>query len=132
MSQATDGIKYHQLGRQFMDTAEFAANGQAILKFLLRRDRCNATTILSNVGDPSRRFTASFPRDKGRVVAGNLRLEAISGVPPMRLKTHATLAIFSYLRNLTLSVRCDPYRFSPEDAQAFIQMYADQLKTHLV
>lgn len=129
--EETARIKHDQLGRRFMDTAEFAANGHSILKFLLRRNRCNATTILSNVGDPSRRFTASFPRDKGRVIAGNLRLEEISGVPPMRLKTHATLAIFSYRRNLTLCVRCDPYRFTPEDGNAFISMYADQLKSHL-
>ncbi len=129
--EETARIKHEQLGREFMDVTELASYAPGVLRFLLARKRCKATTILSNVGDPSRRFTASFPRDKGRVVAGNLRLESIRGVPPMRLKTHATLAVFSYLRNLTLCVRCDPFRFTPDQSRAFIQMYADQLRTHL-
>ena len=127
----TGQIKHEQLGKKFMDTVEFAAGGPSILKYVLGRDRCIATTILSNVGDPSKRFTASFPRKKGRIVAGNLTLEDVSGVPPMRIRSHATLAIFSYLRKLTISVRCDPFRFRPEDADRFVHMYVDGLRDHI-
>ncbi len=129
--EETGRIKHDQLGRKFMDTVEFANGGPSILKYMLSRDRCIATTILSNVGDPSKRFTASFPRNKGRIVAGNLTLEDVSGVPPMRIRSHATLAIFSYLRKLTISVRCDPYRFHRHDAEQFLHMYADGLRGHI-
>jgi len=129
--EETARIKHQQLGRNFMDTMEFASGGKSIMKYILSRDRCIATTILSNVGDPSKRFTASFPRDKGRIVSGNLTLNDVSGVPPMRIRSHATLAIFSYLRKLTVSVRCDPYQFSKEDAAQFLNMYADGLKMHI-
>ncbi len=129
--EETSRIKHEQLGKRFMDTLQFADYAPSILKFLLRRKRCITTVILSNVGDPSRRFTASLPRQSGRIVSGNLVLEDVSGVPPLRAQSHATLAVFSYQRKLTISVRCDPYQFSPQDSQKFMQMYADGLRAHI-
>jgi NRPS condensation-like uncharacterized protein len=129
--EETARIKHEQSGRGFMDTVQFGSQGLPVLRFLLRRNRCISTTILSNVGDPSKRFTAGLERDKGRIVAGNLRLEEVTGVPPMRIKSHATLAIFSYLRKLTISVRCDPFEFTPETSREFLEMYADGLRSHI-
>jgi hypothetical protein len=86
---------------------------------------------LSNVGDPSKRFTARFPRKQGRVVCGNLTLQHVSGVPPLRAQTHATLAIFSYRRELTISVRCNPYLFDEKATKAFLDMYEAGLRSYL-
>ncbi len=129
--EQTARIKHEHLGRAFMDTVHFASFGPAILKFLLARKRCISTAILSNIGDPTKRFTSTLPRDAGRIVAGNLIMEDITGVPPLRVKSHATVAVFSYLRKLTLSVRCDPYEFTEEQSQQFIDSYAAALRRHL-
>lgn len=126
----TSKIKHRQLGSRFMDTLEFASYAPAMRKFLLSRNRCTATAILSNIGDPTRRFTATLARDGGRIVSGNLILEEITGVPPLRNQTHATVAVFSYLRKLTLCLRCDPYRFSTADTKQFLELYAGFLQRH--
>ncbi len=129
--EQTARIKHEHLGRAFMDTVHFASFGPAILKFMLARKRCISTTILSNIGDPTKRFTSTLSRDAGRIVAGNLIMEDITGVPPLRRLSHATVAVFSYQRKLTLSVRCDPYQFTPEQSQQFVDDYAASLRRHL-
>ena len=129
--EQTARIKHDQLGRSFMDTVLFASYGQGILRYLLSRDRCISTAILSNIGDPTKRFTSTLPRRKGKIVAGNLILDDVTGVPPMRTKSRATIAVFSYLRTLTLSLRCDPYHFDQRQSQAFLDLYGDRLRAHL-
>jgi hypothetical protein len=127
----TGQIKHERLGTRFADAVALAEHGQRFFAFLLSRKWCMATAILSNVGDPSRRFTARFPRENGKVVCGNLTLEGVSGVPPLRTQTHATLAVFTYLRKLTISVRCNPYLFDASATQAFLDMYEEGLLSYL-
>jgi hypothetical protein len=124
-------IKNEQRGMRFanMLAGGFAVKG--LMQLLLSFPFCMATAILSNVGDPSRRFTAHFPRSKGRIVCGNLVLEEITGAPPLRRKTRATVSAFAYNRRLTLSVRCDPFTFTPADTREFLDLYAGRLHNHL-
>ncbi len=130
--EQTGKIKHERLGTKFVDALALAEYAPPILNFMLARKWCMATTILSNVGDPSRRFTARFPRDGGRVVCGNLKLDRVTGVPPLRKQSHATVAIFTYLRKLTISVRCNPYLFDATHTREFLDMYADGLRGYLV
>ena len=55
-------------------------------------------------------------------------LEDIYGVPPLRPKTRATVSAFTYRRGLTISLRCDPYRFRLEDTRGLLKLYADRLR----
>ena len=129
--EQTGKIKHKRLGTRFVDAITLAAYRPKYFSALLNRDWCIATTALSNVGDPSKRFTARFPRKQGRVVCGNLILDHVSGVPPLRNQTHATLAIFTYRRQLTISVRCNPYLFDKQATLAFLDMYESGLRSYL-
>jgi hypothetical protein len=84
--------------------------------------------VLSNTADPSRRFTGRFPRQAGRICCGNLVLEDITGIPPLRPKTRASFAISQYDRRLTLCLRCDPRHFRLSDTAELLQMYSQQLR----
>jgi hypothetical protein len=121
-------IKDQRSGTAFMDTIFAASSVRWLLPFLLSRNLCLATAVLSNAGDPSRRFTARFPRQYGRVVCGNLVLEEITGVPPLRQKTRATLSISQYQRRLSISLRCTPRLFRPEDTAALLAFYVERLR----
>jgi hypothetical protein len=121
-------IKHERRGTRFVDTIAVALYVRGLLPLALSARRCLSTAVLSNVGDPSRRFTARFPREKGRVVCGNLVLESFSGVPPLRPKTRATISIFTYRRQLGISLRCDPYLFRPEDTAEQLSIFVDRLK----
>jgi hypothetical protein len=120
-------IKRCRLGTKFMSSVSWAARRAKLLPFLAARNICLASVVLSNAGDPSRRFTAKFSRQSGRIVAGSLVLETIAGVPPLRAKTRATFSISQYNRRLTVSLRCDPGCFTMADTDALLNIYAEHL-----
>ncbi|MCG8584942.1 MAG: hypothetical protein MI757_09550 [Pirellulales bacterium] len=104
------------------------ANWLGILRRSLRVNRCFATAVLTNVGDPSRRFVAQLARKGGLVTAGNLTLTNIDGVPPMRHLTRAVFSLVDYGKRLTISLRCDPKYFAPEETQELLDRYVAQLE----
>ena len=126
--QDTTLVKNQRLGTVFMDTLYAASHVPGLLPFTLRRNLCLATAVLSNSADPSRRFTPRFSRQAGLLVCGNLILEDITGVPPLRRKTRATFSISQYVRRLTVSLRCDPHLFRLEDAAELLRRYVAQLR----
>jgi hypothetical protein len=58
-------------------------------------------------------------------------LEEITGAPPLRNKSRATISAFAYNRRLTLSARCDPFTFTAADTQEFLSLYANRLRGHM-
>ena len=124
----TDLIKNERRGLLFGDTLGGAMQYRWILPFMASSKRCLATAVLSNAGDPSKRFNAKLPRDKGRIVAGNLVLENIIGVPPLRINTHASISIITYMRKLEICMRCCPRMFGTDDAKRLIDMYAQSIR----
>lgn len=89
--------------------------------------RCLATIVLSNLGDVETRLAARFPHTSGRLVAGDLVLEEISAVSPLRRQTRAVLTVTTYARNMTLTVRCDPHLLSSSQAEEFLDLYGQRL-----
>ena len=84
---------------------------------------CLATAIFSNTGDQSRRFQADLPREKGVVQCGNLRLDDMTAVSPLRDKTRLAVGIFTYKRLLKIGIRTDPFYFSMQDSQELLDLY---------
>ncbi|MCA9264983.1 MAG: hypothetical protein KDA60_14085 [Planctomycetales bacterium] len=124
-------IKHERRGQVFIDAIMSASRVPGLLKFLLNRRSCLATMTLSNVGDPTRRFLARFPRQQGKIVAGNLVLDRISGVPPLRPMMRGTVAIVTYCRELAINIRCDPQTITAEDARELLDAYAARLRSNL-
>jgi hypothetical protein len=96
------------------------------LKKLLPTDRCLATTVLSNMGD-STRDMALLRRD-GRIIAGNMTLEAIEIVPPIRPLTHATFCVLFYAGQLTAAVQYDARRFTREEGSALLRSFVERVE----
>ena len=94
---------------------------------LFSRKRCLATAVLSNIGDPTRRFQFRFPRDRGRLVAGNVALRGINAIPPIRPLTRLAMLINTYGGRLTVGMRLDPAGFSPADGSQFLDTFARYL-----
>ena len=120
-------IKNERRGLLFGDTLGGAMRHRWMLPWMVSGKRCLATAVLSNAGDPTKRFTAKLQRDKGRIVAGDLILEDIVGVPPLRIRTHVTIAIITYLRKLSICIRCCPRQFSLDDARRLSNMYSQSI-----
>lgn len=88
-----------------------------LLRASLRFSGCMSTAVMSNSGDPGRSFYVEFPRHHGVIRCGNLKLEDISRIPPLRPKTRVTVSTFTYGRILKICMRCDPHLFSLGDTQ---------------
>jgi hypothetical protein len=126
----TTDIKNSRRGVHFSDSLAFAISS-GVLKSIVQAPICLATAVLSNIGDPTRRFAARLPRRGGRIVAGNLVLEDVTGVPPLRPNTRAIFCVYSYGRKLTVSLRCDASFLSEKDTAGLLDLYIRQLQSYL-
>ncbi len=97
------------------------------LKPLLELGRCFSTAVLTNLGNPARRFTAKFPYKSGRAIAGNLQLLSIVGAPPVRPKTRAVFGVTLCGGNLMIASRCDPFLFNSDAAAELAALFCEQI-----
>jgi hypothetical protein len=118
-------IRKDRLGLYFVGGLGTFCRVPGLIPFFLNRHRCFATAVLSFGG----RLLAHspLPRAGHRLVAGNVVLDHITGVPPLRPLTRAAIAIGIYDDQMAINVRCDPQHFSRDDTQAFAQMYRQRL-----
>lgn len=120
-------IKNGSRQKSFMDGLTSAMSTPAIFNFLLHRNACLATSVLSNAGDPARRFTCRLPKKLGKVSCDEFTLDGITGVPPLRRMTRCTLSSSIYGRKLTFSMRCDPHCFSTDDSRQLLDLFCTKL-----
>ena len=126
--EETKAVRHGQLSRYFLGGLG-AIESAGLLQRLLRSRICFATAVLTNLGDPLRRFSTKFPRVDGALQVGNLVFERVEGVPPLRPGTHAAFCIYKSDQTLSLSLKTDSYLFSPSDTDRLLQMFDAQLAT---
>lgn len=126
----TLSIRYGDRGIRFLDTIRTGVQAPALLRLLLGLGRCMmSTAILSNLGDPARRFAVRLPREDGVIVCGGLRIDGMTGAPPLRRWTRTAISVFAH-RRLTLGMQCDPRFFGPADTRRLLELYAAHLADH--
>ena len=86
-----------------------------------------ATAVLGNVGDLRRLLENRFPLKNGRAVAGNVVIQRIDGVAPVRRNTNITMTFGTYGGELILNLRSNPEVFSCEDSQRLLSRVATRI-----
>jgi len=127
----TQLIKRWNLGHFFHTGIRLAQKFPQLVRAGMSLDHCFATVVATNLGDMRRRLQIRCPMESGELQVGNLRLEKIVGVPPLRPKTRAGFAFFRYAGKLTVALRCDPHHFAAPDVQQLLMRYVEQLKTSM-
>ena len=125
--QDTLKIKSGAPQKSFVNAITSAMEG-SMMPLVMNRHNCLATSVLSNAGDPARRFTCKLPKKRGKVSCDEFTLESISGVPPLHRHTRSTLSVSIYGRRLTVSLRCDPHLFSLEESRRLLDLFGQQLE----
>lgn len=97
------------------------------LPLMLSERRCFATAVLSNVGDPTRRFRSRLPRENGLVVVGNVRLTGMQGITALRPLTRAAVFVNTYADQITINTRLDPTCFAPAETERFSDSFLEHL-----
>lgn len=98
------------------------------MKMFLGLKSCLSTAVLANIGDIRRRFNGRFPLDNGKWIAGNVLVERLTGVAPVRPNTRAAMSIGEYAGELSISLRTDATVINVADSQRFLQEFVEALE----
>jgi NRPS condensation-like uncharacterized protein len=86
-----------------------------------------ATAVVTNVGEVRRLFDNRFPMKRGRAIAGNIMIQSVDGVAPVRQNTNITVAFGTYGGELIMHVNRNTSLFSETEADEMAAMLADRL-----
>lgn len=90
----------------FLQAVGLLSKSRLLLWAVTRLPICLSTVIVSNLGDVSRRMRAGVPKVDGRDAPGGLVIRGFRGVPPLRPRTRASVAVLPYAGTTTLSCLC--------------------------
>ncbi len=124
----TKAIKEWSLGLYFIAGLSVVQMVPGLCRRLARGKRCFATTVLSNLGDFGRHLGTAFPKDQGRVVAGNIRLDGCWIVPPVRPMTRAAMLALTYANCLNLVVHTDRRYLPPSATGELLTRYVEKVE----
>jgi hypothetical protein len=92
----------------------------------LRPDRCLATCVVSNLG----RIFVDTPllRPDGKVVAGEITVDAVDTAPPVRGGSGAAMTFCTYAGQLSVSMNFDPYLFRRPTAERLLHQIVARIE----
>ena len=99
------------------------------LSHLILGRRCQATAIHSHLGTAINLLTSKLERVGERALIGNLQLEEIIAVPPIRSLTHLAVASYWLGNRLMVNLRCDPHKYSSAHAKLLLEMFVKRIST---
>jgi hypothetical protein len=112
----------------FVNSLKVLARIPGATRYLLNREHCYASSVLSTIGDPSRIMASRYPVNaNGDPVMANLVLTDISSAPPIRPLTRASFTAWHFSDKQRLSVRCDPKFFNAEQTQRLLDLFAERV-----
>jgi hypothetical protein len=95
----------------------------------LGNGRCEATCVVSNLG---RAFAGSpLATSEGKIVAGNLLLEAVDFFAPVREGTAATIGLVFYAGELQVCLQYDSRRLAADQADDLLTTYLRTIRASL-
>ena len=112
----------------FLKCVRFLRRVPGLLSLLLRTKSCFGSIVLAYVGDVRRLFSGRLPLHHGKWVAGNVTIERIDGVAPLRPNTRAAMSIGTYAGEMIVNLRTDRAALSQADAADFLAQFAARLE----
>ncbi len=126
--QQTSDVLFNREGIVCLKLFRVLRKLPAAMKMFLSLKSCLSTLVLSNIGDVRRRFGGRFPLQDGKWIAGNLVVEQLHGVAPVRPNTRAAVSIGEYAGDLSVSLRTDSMAMNAADSARFLTEYLDRLR----
>lgn len=123
-------VHKHQAGWFFVQAIEAMRKLPGMLRFVMwwTQDSCMSTTVISHMGNLLNTIGSRLPKIDGQIQMGNLTVEHICGIPPIRQGTSAAFSSIMINGCLSISMRCCSKRFSQRNAKALLNAFADTLK----
>jgi hypothetical protein len=125
--EETRRIKEWKLALYFLGGLAFASVLPGAIGWAMRRKRSFATAVLSNVG---RYFPDPAHKHRGeRWQCGDLTLQWIGGVPPVRQMTSAAMIVIEYAGETSFCLRTDPRAFDMASTRRLLDELVEQVRT---
>jgi len=121
-------ILHNRLGNLVLSGIRRARKVPGLLRLVLKSKRPFATAILANLGEVRKHLGGEFPHLAGRCVAGNIVIEHVGGVAPIRPGTLMAVSIGVYGRQLMINMNCDQNYLSQSQSQQLMTSYVSRLK----
>ncbi|MFV2067472.1 MAG: hypothetical protein ACC645_10865 [Pirellulales bacterium] len=123
----TAAIRKWNLGQFFLDGLRRVQNIPGALSWFLSPLSCCATTVFSNLGDPTRHFYSNLSRVDGRLTTGELTLRTFQGNPPLRPLTKAVFLATVYAGELTIIMRADDRALGRDNSHKLLKQFVNRL-----
>ena len=123
-------VKWARLGLTFIRAIQVTHYVLGKLQLLLAADKCQATCVLSNLGDPWRK--SPLMNSAGRFVAGDVTLQQVEILPPIRPLTSLSAGAMSISGRLTVTFHCDRNVLTDEEAKKLLRRYVERLRESMV
>jgi hypothetical protein len=89
-------------------------------------DRCPLTSWVSNLGNVLSQ--TPLPRRDDRIIAGNVVLESVDYVIPLRPHVHAAFCVYTYAGRLRVLMHFDPRAIDDDKARELLDTYLQQVR----
>jgi NRPS condensation-like uncharacterized protein len=125
-----DLIKRMQLGLTFIFSTALCRRFFGGLKRKVRADKCTISCIFTNLG----MLLAHVPlprNEKDNLIAGNVTLENIDIVAPVRPYSCVTVAVGIYARKLGITLHYDPRPLTEEQADKLLELFVERIRASL-
>ncbi|MEM7311878.1 MAG: hypothetical protein AAF497_01880 [Planctomycetota bacterium] len=116
-------IKQVRLGLDFLFMLGLLGKIPGAIRGFTRMPSCFATVVLTNLGETTRQVRRRFPSQDGIPKVGNLLLERLIGVPPIRPRTKVSAGLCFCSGVMGISLRCDPQWISADESQQFLDAF---------
>ena len=117
--------KRWQLGLMFVLSADLLRRLPGALSWVARIDKYAATCVFSNLGVVLGK--TPLPRRDGRIVAGDVVLEGVDFVMPLRPNTSVAVCVYTYAARLSVMMHHDPRVLSDDRSQRLLELYLRQI-----
>jgi NRPS condensation-like uncharacterized protein len=119
--------KRWQLGLTFVLSADLVRRFPGALSRVARTGKYTATCVFSNLGVVLGK--TQLPRRDGRIVAGNVVLEGVDFVMPLRPGTSVAVCVYTYADRLCVMMHHDPRVLSDDQSRCLLEIYLRQIRT---
>lgn len=124
-------IRKSQAGWVFLQAINCMSKIPGFLRILMSRTRhmCMSTVVLTHMGNMLNTFGSRLPHRDGHTAMGNLLIQDVYGVPPIRHGTYAAFSTVLFHGCLSVSLRCCSEQFSDQDANKLLELFVAHLKS---
>jgi len=88
-----------------------------------------ASVVMTNVGEVRRVFGNRFPLKQGRAIAGNVVIQGVDGIAPVRENTNLAIAFGTYGGEMIVHLNRNTQLFSESDADKLLASLVDRLSS---